>query len=123
MERKADLSSVSFTSLEREYIRQELDLSFGTYPSVARGFHLRAWKSGPQAGQPRLPKAVQTLVARGLMEVRPDRLGPRAYFTHEGMKELRKFASEPKFLDPARFRHLRIELGLDQGSDIEPADG
>ena len=117
------MSSVSFTSLEREYIRQELDLSFGTYPSVARGFHLRTWKSGPQAGQPRLPKAVQTLVGRGLMEVRPDRLGPRAYFTHEGMTELRKFAAEPKFVDPARFRHLRVELGLEQGSDIEPADG
>jgi hypothetical protein len=123
MERKASSLSVSFTALEREYIRQELGLSFGTYPSVAKGFHLRTWKSGPQAGQPRLPKAVESLVARGLMEVRPDRLGPRAYFTHDGMKELRKFASEPKFVDPIRFRHLRVELGLHQDSDIEEADG
>jgi hypothetical protein len=39
------------------------------------------------------------------------------------MKELRKFASEPKFVDPARYRHLRLELGLDQASNIESADG
>lgn len=42
MKRKANSSSVSFNALERDYIRQELDLSFGTYPSVAKGFHLRA---------------------------------------------------------------------------------
>jgi hypothetical protein len=50
MARKANSSSVTFTALEREYIRQELDLSFGTYPSVAKGFHLRTWKSGPGGG-------------------------------------------------------------------------
>lgn len=122
MERTATSSSASFSAIEREYIRQELDISFGTYPSVARGFHLRTWKSGPLAGQPRLPKAVENLVARGLMVVRWDRLGPRAYFTEEGMKELREFASEPKFVDPARFRHLRIELGLDTDPDVAQAD-
>lgn len=114
---------MSFTALEREYIRQELSLSFGAYPSVTKGFHLRTWKSGLRAGQPRLPKAVESLVARGLMEIRLDRLGPRAYFTHEGINELRQFASEPKFVDPLRFRHLRAELGLCQDSDIASADG
>ena len=57
------------------------------------------------------------------MEVRGDRLGPRAYFTHEGMKELREFAAEPKFVDPARFRHLLVELGLDRASNVETAEG
>lgn len=122
MERKASSSSVTFTAIEREYIRQELDLSFGTYPSVARGFHLRVWKSGTHAGQPRLPKAAESLVGRGLMEVRPDRLGPRAYFTSEGIKVLREFASDPKFVDPERFRHLRVELGLGEDPDAKQAD-
>ena len=123
MARKANSPSVTFTALERDYIRQELDVSFGTYPSVTKGFHLRTWKSGPLAGHARLPKAVETLVARGLMEIRPDRLGPRAFFTQEGMKELRRFVSEPRYVDPARFHHLLVELGLEQKPGAGSPDG
>lgn len=53
---------------------------------------------------------------------RRDRLGPTAYFTREGLKELREFASAPKFVDPARFRRVRVELEIDQDADIESPD-
>jgi hypothetical protein len=37
-------ASAVLTSGEREYIRRELDLYFGTLPSVAEGFQLRTWR-------------------------------------------------------------------------------
>ena len=43
-----------FTPGERDYIRRELDMFFSTLPSVAEGFHLKTWRGGPQAGQPKL---------------------------------------------------------------------
>ena len=56
-----------FTPQEREYIRRELDMFFGTLPSVAEGFQLRTWRGGPLAGQPKVPPAVRTMVERGLV--------------------------------------------------------
>ena len=41
-----------FTPQEREYIRRELDMFFGTLPSMAEGFQLRTWHGGPLVGQP-----------------------------------------------------------------------
>src|SRR4249920_2105449 len=55
-----------FTPQEREYIRRELDMFFGTLPSVAEGFQLRTWRGGPLAGQPKVPPPVRTMVERGL---------------------------------------------------------
>ena len=52
---------------ERDYIRRELDLYFTTLPAVAEGFQLRVWRTGPRAGQAKLPPAAKSLVARGLM--------------------------------------------------------
>jgi hypothetical protein len=43
------------TPAERDYIRRGLDQFFSTLPSVAEGFQLRTWRSGPQKGQPKLP--------------------------------------------------------------------
>ena len=123
MKRHTDLARPAFTPLERDYIRQELDISFGTFPSVSQGFYLRTWKSGPHAGQARLPKAVETLVARGLMEVRPDRLGPRAFFTLDGMRELRKLVADRRYIDPVQFRHLLVELGVGEQSGAEVGEG
>jgi hypothetical protein len=38
-----------------ECIRRELDTFFSTYPTVAEGFQLKTWRSGPQAGQSKRP--------------------------------------------------------------------
>jgi hypothetical protein len=40
--------AASFTPVERDYIRRELDQLFSTFPSVAEGFQLRTWRGGPQ---------------------------------------------------------------------------
>jgi len=123
MKRSTDPARPSFTPIERDYIRQELGISFGVAPLVSQGFFLRTWKGGPRAGQPRLPKAVETLVARGFMEVRAGRLGPRAFFTDDGLTELRKLASDRRYVDPKQFRHLLAELGVDQQSGVQVTEG
>ena len=38
------------TSRERDYRRHELDQFFSTLPTVAEGFLLKIWRSGPDAG-------------------------------------------------------------------------
>jgi hypothetical protein len=43
-----------FTATERDYIRREPDVFFSTLPSVAEGFQLKTWRSGPEAGKPKL---------------------------------------------------------------------
>ena len=40
-----------------DLIRRELCQHFGQDPRAADGFLLRTWRSGPQAGQPKLPPA------------------------------------------------------------------
>jgi hypothetical protein len=74
----ANETACPFTAKEREYIRRELDLFFGTLPSVADGFQLRTWRGGPLAGQPKLPPALRTMVDSGLMEIRTSAPMPRA---------------------------------------------
>ena len=59
---------VLFTAPERDLIRREFHPRFGQDPSVADGIMLRTWRGGPNAGQPKLPPAVQSLLARGLVE-------------------------------------------------------
>lgn len=72
---------------------------------------LRVWRTGPQAGQPKLPKAVQGMLARGLVEIRVDRF-PRAFLTEIGLIALRQLAADRRALDPVRYAHVRRELGL-----------
>jgi hypothetical protein len=92
-------------------IRRELDLFFGTLPSVADGFQLRTWRGGPLAGQPKLPPALRTMVDSGLMEIRTDTPLPRAYFTERGLGALRRLASDRRYIQH-KFAHVRRELGL-----------
>lgn len=108
-------SSPTFTAAERNLIRRELGVRFGTSPRLADGIHLRTWRGGPQAGQPKLPVAVQSMVERGLMMVRPGP-GPfaRAFFTEAGLATLRRLAGERRGLDPAQYAHVRQELGLEK---------
>ena len=109
-------SACPFTAQEREYIRRELDLFFGTLPSVADGFQLRTWRAGPLAGQPKLPPPLQTMVDSGLMAIRTSAPLPRAHFTEKGLDALRRLASDRRYMDPHKFAHVRTELGL-SGTD------
>jgi hypothetical protein len=110
---QADHPPSPFTAAERELIRLEMGVRFGQPPSVADGLFLRTWRSGPQAGQPKLPPAVRSMLARGLVEVRTERGWPRVFFTAIGLAALRRLLQDRRAMDPARFAHLRRELGVD----------
>ena len=104
---------VSFTASERDLIRHEMGMHFGQYPSLADGLFLRTWRGGPQKNEPKIPPAVRTMMDRGLVEIRKTERGPRAFFTEAGLQELRRLLLDGRYMDPARFAHLRRELGLD----------
>jgi hypothetical protein len=78
------MPSSSFTSRERDLIRREFCSRFDQDPSVADGILLRAWRSGPHRGQPKVPLAVHGLLDRGLVDVGRGRYGSRALFTEPG---------------------------------------
>jgi hypothetical protein len=110
-------TAAPFTSHERALIRREFSQHFGSFPSLAEGIFLRTWRGGPQAGEPKLPPAVRTMLERGLVEVRQDGRLVRAHFTMAGIEALRDLASDRRHLDPVRFAHLRRELGLNVEED------
>ncbi|MDJ0388696.1 hypothetical protein QMO56_11285 [Roseomonas sp. E05] len=98
---------------ERDLIRCELTVRFGRPPAVVDGIHLRVWRTGPLAGQPKVPVAVQSMVDRGLMVVRGG--SPhlaRAHFTEAGLDALLWLAAQRRGLDPVQFAHVRQELGV-----------
>ena len=103
---------VLFTAAERDLIRREFHPRFGQDPSVADGIMLRTWRGGPNAGRPKLPPPVQSLLARGLVELRTDGCWPTAQFTPAGLAALRELAQDRRALDPARYAHVRREIGL-----------
>lgn len=106
---------------ERDLIRRELCVRFGRPPRLAEGIFLRVWRSGPLAGQPKVPAAVQSMVDRGLMVVRA--LSPhmaRAYFTDAGLAALRWLAAQRRGLDPVQFAHVRQELGMEAREPASP---
>ena len=102
-----------FTAAERDLIRREFCRHFSQDPQIADGIFLRTWHSGPQKGQPKIPAAVQSMLARGLVEIRPARIGARAFFTEAGLTSLRQLLLDRRALDPERFAHLRHELGVE----------
>ena len=105
--------AAAFTAPERELIRRELHPRFGQEPLVADGIMLRTWRGGPNAGQPKIPPAVRTMLERGLVEVHTDGRWPTARFTEAGLAALRCLAQDRRALDPTRYAHVRRELGLD----------
>lgn len=105
-----------FTAAERDFIRCEFCRHFGSDPALADGIFLRTWRSGPNAGQPKIPKAMAGLLARGLVTLAPgshSALGARAYFTAAGLAALCELLRDRRSMDPERFAHLRRELGLE----------
>ena len=108
-------TSAALTSLEREYIRRELDSFFSTLPSVAEGFQLRTWRGGPHKGQPKLSPAAKSLLDRGLMYLDASPHIPRLFFTDAGTVALRQMMADSRLADPVKFAHVRRELGIDPG--------
>ncbi|MFC7556434.1 hypothetical protein ACFQU7_35675 [Pseudoroseomonas wenyumeiae] len=111
------------TAAERDLLRREFCVRFGSPPRLAAGVHLRVWRTGPLAGQPKIPAAVQSMVDRGLMTVAAGSSHmARAYFTETGLAALRWLASQRRGLDPVQFAHVRQELGLEAVTSAEPKD-
>ena len=110
----------SFTLPERALLRHEFFTRFGQAPLLADGIWLRTWHGGPKAGQPKVPPAVASMIARGLVELRPERTGARAHFTEAGYAALRVLAQDRRALNPVTYAHLRLELGLDPAPVAPP---
>ncbi len=110
-------TTAAFTPSEREYVRRELDQFFSTLPSVADGVQLRTWRGGPQAGQPKVPRAAKGLLDRGLMRLQPTPWPPRLFFTEAGLLALRAMMADRRFANPVTFAHVRQELGIDPGPE------
>lgn len=60
---------------------------------------LRTWRGGPEAGRPKLPPAVRSLLARGLVEPRTGGRWPAAHFTAEGLAAMRCLSPDRRALD------------------------
>ena len=101
-----------FTTAERDYIRRNLDQFFSTLPTVADGFLLKTWRSGPQAGQPKVPLPAKGLIERGLMQIDTTQRWPRLLFTETGLEALRTMMMDRRLADPAQYAHIRQELGI-----------
>ena len=105
--------SADFTPSERAYIRSQLDRFFSTLPTAADGFQLKVWRGGPQAKEPKLPPAAKSLIERGLMRLDTSSRLPRLFFTASGLTALRAMMANGRLADPAKFAHVRRELGID----------
>ena len=112
MSRTHSIAVTPFSPRERDYIRGELDCFFSTLPSVADGFHLKTWRGGPDTGKPKLPPVAKGLVERRLMRLDASQRLPRLLFTETGLVALRAMMAERRFADPAKFAHIRHELGI-----------
>ena len=65
---------------------RELCRHFGQDPSIADGIFLRIWRTGKRRNQPKIPPAVQTMLERGLVELRTTNRGPGPFFTETGWR-------------------------------------
>ena len=114
MQQKAMIAG--FTTAERNYIRRNLDQFFSTLPTVADGFLLKTWRSGPQAGQPKVPLPARGLIERGLMQIDTTQRWPRLLFTESGLVALRTMMTDRRLADPEKYAHVRQELGIPSGA-------
>ena len=119
MTESSNRDSCPFDAREREYIRRELDIFFGTLPSVAEGFQLRTWRTGPHAGNPKVPPALRSMVDRGLMEIRTGTglFACRAFFTETGVAALRRLIMDRRYMNFQKFAHVRAELGFERATE------
>ncbi|WP_158746934.1 hypothetical protein [Acidisphaera sp. L21] len=108
----ASTTAMTFNPKERDFIRRELDMFFSTYPTIAEGIQLRTWRGGARAGAPKIPPTAQSMLDRGLLRLDVTLRPPRLFFTDEGLAELRVMMADRRLADPAKFTHIREELGL-----------
>jgi len=102
-----------FTPQERDLIRLELMPRFGQEPDLANGLFLRTWRAGPQKGQPKIPKAIQSMLDRGLVAIGTNPMGrAAAFFTEAGLEGLRLLLRDSRAMDSERYDYLRRELGV-----------
>jgi hypothetical protein len=83
---------------------------------------LRTWKTGPRAGQPKLGPAAQSLLDREFVSVDPHSRPPRMFFTATGLTALRAMMRNGRLADPAKFAHIRLELGIDPPKEGKAAE-
>lgn len=101
----------SLDAAERSWLKQALMPQFGVTPSIADGFLLKVWKSGPEKGQARMPPPVERMVGRELLTVRPAGAGQRAFLSTKGLQALRGIFQQG-FLSLTEFGDLYAQLGL-----------
>ena len=116
-QRRITDNAENFTPAERAYIRNELDRYFTTFPTVAEGLMLTTWKTGPRTGQPKMGPAAQSLLDRGFVSLDPHSRPPRLFFTAIGLAALRAMMRDRRLVDPEKFAHIRVELGIDPPTD------
>jgi hypothetical protein len=122
MSKTQDRMIAGFTAGERDYIRRELDMFFSTLPSVAEGFQLKTWRSGPDAGQPKLPPTAKGLVERGLMRLDTGGHLPRLFFTKAGLVALRAMMMDRRLADPKKFAHRFCYGPVTKSKPANPAN-
>ena len=93
---------------EREAVRLAFYPSFSQPAALSEGIYLRTWRTGERRGQPKIPPGVQSMLDRGLVEIRAGNLlGARAVFTPTGLDVLRRTVREhPRFLSRKDFSHV-----------------
>src|SRR5690242_14247716 len=94
--------AMPFTTKERDLLRREFCRHFGQDPAIADGIFLRTWRGGKKRGRPKIPPAVQTMLDRGLVELRTTNQWPRAFFTEAGLAALRQLVLDRRAMDPER---------------------
>lgn len=108
------------TAKEGADIRSELDRFMTSLPAAADGFMLRIWRTGPNAGHPKIPPAGRSLTNRGLMRLDTSARQPHLYFTEAGLAPLRRMMANRRLADPEAFAHIQWELGIDPMPPVEP---
>ncbi|NVN12164.1 MULTISPECIES: hypothetical protein [Nguyenibacter] len=103
------MGDTGLTRSEERFIRWSFGTDSGHNPSLSDGIILPVWKSGTRRGQPRIPASIRDLVARGLLRVVEGDLPPRAYFTANGIRAVRRMFVKPRF-DTGRYIHLLREV-------------
>jgi hypothetical protein len=57
--------------------------------------------------------AAQSLLDRGFVSLDPHSRLPRLFFTAVGLAALRAMMHDRRLVDPEKFAHIRVELGID----------
>src|SRR3569833_1795305 len=98
-------SASPFTPQERDLIRLELMPRFGQDPDLANGLFLRIWHSGPNKGEPKVPKAIQNILDHSLVTIGTNPMGgrPAAFFTEAGLDGLRQLLRDGRAMDSERY--------------------